>query len=535
MAAFSFVWIVVFSVFLFHCSEELIYIDVSSRSIPIGKSYLSVSCYDRFRLYVATKDSRPEMFLQFRQNQTSEWETIVEVNEAGTFLINSVTAIETDLERNKPCTRGRFNIIRCWIYANISIHLETCKDHIFPSLRCQLSNGTEIIERSRDLELEIKGKPTFIDSPSIVNSLTSKVFEPGEVLQLQCSGDKNFSTQTNTDIRWCKSASGQYEVISLQENPQTQIVSQREDDCTFVQKSEIFYHITDDDNDPEFMCELGYNAYRKICGKGRFNSTLRIPTNLKGDKWTLSPVIIYNEDSMLHPQNITIEGIGRTVQLLCVGSKVNQTKSVMEKIMWCIRKKNNTKWKPIVLQEDKIESMINTSGKITIYSKITYHLIGLDKYIDVMCQISSSTNCGSGEVSSTVSLQINPSELEDQYYPKQREIVEPERRESWLVVTTIISVTLLIGILFLLFGFVIKRKCKQVVTAPNEDYSNTELNRGCSPKGRAGDIYQNQHCSPTANESDNTYEMPLSPIKQPTYEEMNKSDVRKEEYEALSF
>lgn len=480
------------------------------------------------------------MFLQFRQNQTSEWKTIVEVNESGTFLINSVTAIETDLERNETCNMLRFNgdrlLIRCQIYANISIHLETCKDHLFPSLRCQLSNGTDIIDSSWDFELEITGKPTFIDSPSIVNSLTSKVFEPGEVLQLQCSGDKNFSTQTNTDIRWCKSASGQYEVISLQENPQTQIVSQREDDCTFVQKSEIFYHITDDDNDPEFMCELGYNAYRKICGKGRFNSTLRIPTNLKGDKWTLSPVIIYNEDSMLHPQNITIEGIGRTVQLLCVGSKVNQTKSVMEKIMWCIRKKNNTKWKPIVLQEDKIESMINTSGKITIYSKITYHLIGLDKYIDVMCQISSSSNCGSGEVSSTVSLQINPSELQGQYYPKQRETVpEPERRESWLVVTMIISVTLLICIMFLLFGFVIKRKCKQVVTAPNENYSNTELNRGCSPREIAGDIYQNQHCSPTANESDNTYEMPLSPIKQPTYEEMKKTDVHKEEYEALSF
>lgn len=477
MAAFSVVWIVVFSVFLFHCSVELIYIDVSSRSIPIGKSYLSVRC-NPLRLFVATKVSRPEMFLQFRQNQTSEWKTIVEVNESGTFLINSVTAIETDLERNETCNMLRFNgdrlLIRCQIYANISIHLETCKDHLFPSLRCQLSNGTDIIDSSWDFE--ITGKPTFIDSPSIVNSLTSKVFEPGEVLQLQCSGDKNFSTQTNTDIRWCKFASGQFEVISLQENPQTQIVSQREDDCTFVQKSEIFYHITDDDNDPEFMCELGYNANSKICGKGRFNSTLQIPTNLKGDKWTLSPVIIYNEDSMLHPQNITMEGIGRTVQLLCVGSKVNQTKSVMEKIMWCIRKENNTKWKPIVLQEDKIESLINTSGKITIYSKITYHLIGLDKYIDVMCQVSSSSNCGSGEVSSTVSLQINPSELADQYYTKQRETVtEHERRESWLVVTLIISVTLLIGILFLLFGFVIKRKCKQVVTAPNEDCSNTEI------------------------------------------------------------
>lgn len=40
-----------------------------------------------------------------------------------------------------------------------------------------------------------------------------------------------------------------------------------------------------------------------------------------------------------------------------------------------------------------------------------------------------------------------------QYYPKQRETVpEPERRESWLVVTMIISVTLLICIMFLLFG-----------------------------------------------------------------------------------
>lgn len=84
------------------------------------------------------------------------------------------------------------------------------------------------------------------------------------------------------DIRWCKSVAGQYEVISLQENPQTQIVSQSEDGCTFLQKSEIFYHITDEDNDPEIMCELGYNESSKICGKGRFNSTLQIPTILKG-------------------------------------------------------------------------------------------------------------------------------------------------------------------------------------------------------------------------------------------------------------
>lgn len=141
--------------------SELIYTDVSSRSIPIGKSYLSVSCIHR-RVYVATKDSRPEMFLQFRQNQTSEWETIVEVNKAGTFLINSVTAIETDLERNEPCIMSRFYSdiyqINCWIYANISIHLETCKDNLFPSFRCQLIDGPNTIDSSKEVQLEITGK-----------------------------------------------------------------------------------------------------------------------------------------------------------------------------------------------------------------------------------------------------------------------------------------------------------------------------------------------------------------------------------------
>lgn len=43
-----------------------------------------------------------------------------------------------------------------------------------------------------------KGNPTYIDSPSIVNPLTSKVFELGEVLQLQCTGEKDFRTQTDT-------------------------------------------------------------------------------------------------------------------------------------------------------------------------------------------------------------------------------------------------------------------------------------------------------------------------------------------------
>lgn len=133
---------------------------VSSRSISIGKSYLSVSC-GLIRPYVVSNDSRYGMSIEFRQNQTSEWQTIVEVNESGTFLINSVTVIETDLERNETCDMFRFSgfyLIRCQIYANVSIHLETCKDHLFPSFRCQFPNGIDIIGSTRNLELEIKGK-----------------------------------------------------------------------------------------------------------------------------------------------------------------------------------------------------------------------------------------------------------------------------------------------------------------------------------------------------------------------------------------
>ncbi|XP_065928833.1 uncharacterized protein [Magallana gigas] len=524
MTGFSFVWIVVFSIFLFHNSKARILISVPSIRIPLGTSYLSVMCID----FSHHHEYGFELILQFRQNKTNEWETIVKANRFGSFLTSKSTDIETRLLRNRRCD---YYMSECMIDARISIHLKTCKDDPYPSFRCQIIDGTYTIDSSREVQLEITGNPTYIDSPSIVNPLTSKVFELGEVLQLQCTGEKDFRTQTDTDIRWCKSVSGQYQVISLQDTPQTQIVSQREDGCTYVQKSEIFYHITEEDNDLDIMCELEYIKNSKICGKGRFNSTLRISTHLKGDGWTLSPVMIYNEDSMLNAQNITVEGIGNTVQLICVGSNTNQTDSIMEEMMWCIRKKNTTEWKPVVLQENKLETVINSSGKIRIYSKVTYQ-------------------CGSGVISSNVSLQINPSESEGQYYLKKREKVEPERREAWLAVTLIISVTLLVVILLLvtvllklahrkgglsLFGFVIKRESKQIVTGPNENYTNTEFNRDHSPEEIARDFYQIQHSSSTSNESGNTYEMNFNPDKQPTYEEMNKNDDPKEEYENLSF
>lgn len=46
-------------------------------------------------------------------------------------------------------------------------------------------------------------------------------------------------------------------------------------------------------------------------------------------------------------------------------------------------------------RQDKIETMANLGWKITIYSKITYHLTESAKTYDIICQISSLSKCRS--------------------------------------------------------------------------------------------------------------------------------------------
>nr|XP_019925316.2 uncharacterized protein LOC105334289 [Crassostrea gigas] len=551
MTALSCVWSVLFCLFLFHHSkEQYVGIDVTNTQISVGTSYISVNCGLNGKSIFKDGYSKIELHLQCRQNKTNDWQTIVLLNDSGSFITNISKDIETNLEKNGTCDYDYNRYCKGFrIYAKISIHLESCKGYLDPSFRCQLFGiyGRFKGDRSKEVQLEISSKPSYTDSPTIIYPLTSKAVKLGEVLQMQCTGVEDVNIQTNTDIRWCKNVLGQYEVISLQETSQTQIVSQSKDGCTSVQISEIFYHITDEDNELEIMCELGYNENSKTCDKGRFNSTLRIATELNDDEWALSPVIVYSDDSMLNPQNITIEGIGRTVQLLCVGSKSSQIELMKEEIMWCVRNKNNTEWTPIVLQENKLETMINSSRKITIYSKVTYHLIGLDKSIDIMCQISSSPKCGSGVISSNVSLQLNPSESEDQYYLKQR-----ERREAWLAVTLIISGTLLIVILVLvtillilahrkgglsLFGILIQiERNKRVVNIQGESRLDTDVDRHVLVDRTAGLIYNNQQISSNVTNRPSYQTTAITQInsEQPAYEEINSRNRSTQEYEALS-
>lgn len=67
----------------------------------------------------------------------------------------------------------------------------------------------------------------------------------------------------------------------MQEEPKTQIISRSEDRCTFMQQSDNFNRITNDDTDLEIVCEL-YEKYSTICRKSGSKSLLHISTDVKG-------------------------------------------------------------------------------------------------------------------------------------------------------------------------------------------------------------------------------------------------------------
>eukprot|EP00105_Crassostrea_gigas_P041167 XP_019925315.1 PREDICTED: uncharacterized protein LOC109619525 [Crassostrea gigas] len=255
-------------------SKERVLIHVSERQIQLNTSSILVSC----NASLESSEMSNKVVLEFQPNKMKGWVPIVKVNKSGMFQIHHLEANRSEAYRlaENVCD---FNTLGCTFDARVSLKLKKCPDERngLPSFRCQASNEYETANYSEEIELQITGQPTYIEPPSIVHPLNPKIFTVGDVLQLQCTGKKDYRAESET-IRWCKSVSGQYEVISLHENHQTHNVSQSDDGCTVVQTSEIFYHITKEDNDLEIICELGYNKSNKICGYGRFNSTLHIET-----------------------------------------------------------------------------------------------------------------------------------------------------------------------------------------------------------------------------------------------------------------
>lgn len=137
---------------------------VISIPIPLGTSYVSVGCRDY--TYLRHSGYALGLILQFRQNKTNEWETIVKANRFGSFLTSNSTDIETNLLRNRTCDYYKFG---CMIYANISIHFDMCKDNLFPSFRCQFIDGPNTVDSSKEVQLEITGKWDKIEEKKLLD------------------------------------------------------------------------------------------------------------------------------------------------------------------------------------------------------------------------------------------------------------------------------------------------------------------------------------------------------------------------------
>ena len=59
----------------------------------------------------------------------------------------------------------------------------------------------------------------------------------------------------------------------------TSIVSTSKNGCVVLQKSTIYYSLSNRDSNVEIMCESGYSPYGGECGKGSAHSTLYIRTD----------------------------------------------------------------------------------------------------------------------------------------------------------------------------------------------------------------------------------------------------------------
>lgn len=146
---------------LFFFSEQYVGIYVTNTKISVGTSYISVNCDLYGKSIFRDKYSKIEFHLQCRLNKTNDWQTIVLLNDSGPFITNISKDIETHLERNETCDYYGYRYGKgCRIYANISIHLESCKGYLDPSFRCQIFDIERriAVDGSGEVQVEIASK-----------------------------------------------------------------------------------------------------------------------------------------------------------------------------------------------------------------------------------------------------------------------------------------------------------------------------------------------------------------------------------------
>ncbi|XP_062607993.1 uncharacterized protein LOC134269801 [Saccostrea cucullata] len=383
-------------------------------------------------------DIVPVMYAQIRHNKSSIWRNMAMLNKTGYYMLNT-----DSIEGNYSISDGGCEIQSggAYYYCNMRIislfTIRGCSidPDLYSVFRCQFSNGSGILT-SQEKDTVIKRDFGFYFLEFGQGSIQLQTnhenpFSEGDVVQLQFSGNIRRISALTKGVRWCKKESGTFKPISLQDSPIMTLVPSGQDGCT--QFSLIFYHITQNDTDLEIMCDMKSSIYDTECREYSNTPKILINTSIetKGNEWRLSPIIIYDKDGIINSHNFTMQGSGKTIQLLCMASTFSATKLAV--LNWCVRKNDQVIWNKIVLQEEEIKASGNNSGESVKFSRIIYHIKQYDRAVHFRCEVSKSSlnACGSGL--SFVNVTIS----------KKKEKTPPatENQKSITAGTTVLSLT----------------------------------------------------------------------------------------------
>ncbi|XP_062607991.1 uncharacterized protein LOC134269799 isoform X2 [Saccostrea cucullata] len=209
------------------------------------------------------------------------------------------------------------------------------------------------------------------------------------------------------------------------------LVPSGQDGCT--QFSLIFYHITQNDTDLEIMCDMKSSIYDTECREYSNTPKILINTSIetKGNEWRLSPIIIYDKDGIINSHNFTMQGSGKTIQLLCMASTFSAPKLAV--LNWCVRKNDQVIWNRIVLQEEEIKAFGNDSVESVKFSRIIYHMTQYDRAVHFRCEVSKSSLNACGTGLSFVNVTISKKE--------EKNPIATENQRTVTAGTTVLSLT----------------------------------------------------------------------------------------------
>uniref|UniRef100_A0A8W8MBX3 Ig-like domain-containing protein n=1 Tax=Magallana gigas TaxID=29159 RepID=A0A8W8MBX3_MAGGI len=439
--AFAIVWILIYVhvPFLFGYFTTQLF----PSSFPVGKRNASMSCIVWGNIIVYE-----EITLDIRQNKNEDFITVLKCTKSGIQRMNNKSRFEglNILSFHYDSCKLSYNSYN-FIGLTVSLQSDVCilGSKTSASWRCLFPNGTHSFNSSEMNIYSIKGRsPQKMQSISIVNRQPSKsMYETGDVLQLQCIGEiESINAMPSKNIRWCEKENGTFKLISIQDPPRTNVEKSSTDGCTVVQKSVLFYRVSQNDTAVEVMCESGYGY---SCGREGINATISIRTgDTQPDKWRIWLILIHDNTSLINPGNIVLDGSGKTIHLQCTASVHSHHTSNAKMINWCVRKQNNATWTEVKLQGKNIVTTSDINGEITIFSKIEYHVTIYDTDVHFMCEISHYFSCGVGLASSNISIHVVVEEAQNQ------NVNEPDCSKAGVAVLSVLFVVVVISMLLFL-------------------------------------------------------------------------------------